>query len=219
MTQINLLPENLVPVKEKRRRKIVFNIKSPLLTVGGIIFILIFIWICLSISIAGRRKELSRIEGEWQTVRPLLMELEELVQRKKQLEDKLIVLRVFLGRKILWSEKLSQLRNIISEQTWLTSISSKEGKKEEEEFLNIKGAVTSLKGESMLTTMAEFVGRIKEDRIFFQDFQGLELKNVKKSNVGGIDVMTFELILRLNAVKNDGSNDQLIKQTPLERGQ
>lgn len=197
MAQINLLPEDLVAMKGKGGIKKVMEMKKLLLLLGCLLLIFVSSGVGLSVAINNKKTDIAKIEDQWQQVKPLLKEQEELVVRKKQLDGKLMVLETLLGRELLWSKKLAQLRDIVPEQLWFTALSLKEKEKEKRQSLHIKGGVTSLRGESMLATLAEFVGHIKENKVFFEDFQGVELKDVKKATIEKMDIMTFELIFNV----------------------
>lgn len=220
MIEINLLPESMRKEKKEWPKEIL------LFFIGGfLIGILILAWIFSSIQIIVVNGRLSHLEREWKELLPVTEETSALMEKKQQLEERVMIVETLTKGRLLWAKKLNQLSNLIPEGVWLSSISleskvemvpSKQpvkakGKggsdetqaqasvsmeKKETKVLVIRGSTVSLKkGEEIVDLVGAFINRMKEDESFFKDFSSIELGPGQRGAIGGVDIWNFELSL------------------------
>lgn len=212
MALINLLPRSLKKTKPLQKKDIesqivqlrtgIFSGKFVLITISLFTSILILLFIQGII----KERVLSSLEKKGQILRSDYRKIEGLNKRKKELNDELTFLKGIVGTKILWSEKLYLINQIIPAQVWLTnlSIESKEIKIDKTlpntenlpEFqtvknLLIKGSATSLVEAEIIPTITQFVELLRKDTLFSQDFPDLKLDQLQSEKKGNFLVMNF----------------------------
>jgi hypothetical protein len=61
----------------------------------------------------------------------------------------------------------------------------------------MRGVAASTHGEEMLSLIGEFMKALKDDALFFKDFESIELGDVRRDKVGNSEVMKFELSCKM----------------------
>lgn len=179
--QINLLPEQL---KKKKTTQVIQDIKKLILSFVVVWLILGSLWLILTLTIGGFKKKLSKIDVDSKTTESLLKDIDTLIQHKKELNEFLIFLKQHFKKGISWSEKLTSLASLVPEEIWLNEIFLRKEKKEEKEntFLDVWASVGYLKtDEEMLDKINSFAELIKNDNVFFKDFDNLSLFEIRKA--------------------------------------
>jgi len=101
----------------------------------------------------------------------------------------------YLKREIIWSEKLSQLCNLIPQEIWLTQLSfEKKGMGVSDLYsLSLKGSLIPQEKTSPIGTLSKFINQLKEDEAFSGDFQNLILSDSRTETKHNVEIMTFTI--------------------------
>lgn len=189
MAKINLLPpefkgtQKIPAVPVSKVPKIIFSL--------GIIFL--FIGVYLRINIIFQRKSLNRIIEEYKNTQELNKKLVSIKLELNNLEEEINFLKVYLKRDINWSEKLIQLRDIIPEEVWLNQLSFEKKFAGTTEIKNliVKGKLIAPEKASPISALSVFVNKLKQDPLFFTDFENLILVDFHTESYKNIEVMSF----------------------------
>lgn len=117
MIIINLLPENLRPIK-----------RTPLPHMLSVLVMLLAIaalgglFISVTGQIAGKEAELAKAEQELSGLSAIVEEYNALSAKKQQLEDKISVIQEILSDRIIWSEQLHRLSELTPDNFWYQRI-------------------------------------------------------------------------------------------------
>ncbi|MCM8801647.1 MAG: hypothetical protein NC912_06615 [Candidatus Omnitrophica bacterium] len=189
MARINLLPAEFRRIQKQptlsvsKIPKIIFSL--------GIIFLVV--GISLRISTLFQRKSLNRIIEEYKNTQELNKKLVSIKLELNNLEEEINFLNNYLKRDINWSEKLSQLRDIIPEEVWLTYLSFEKKSLGTASFktLLLKGKLIIQEKVSPVSALSIFVNKLKQDPSFFANFENLTLVDFHTETYKNIEVMSF----------------------------
>jgi len=117
MIIINLLPENLRPIKRTPLPHLL-SLLVLFLSLGA----LAFLFVSKTAEIAGKRSELKAAEAELEGLRDIVEEYNALSAKKQQLENKINVIQEILSDRIIWSEQLHKLATLAPENFWYKRI-------------------------------------------------------------------------------------------------
>ena len=117
MIIINLLPENLRPIKRTPLPHLL-----SLLVLFVALGALAFLFVSKTAEIAGKRGELQAAEAELEGLRDIVEEYNALSAKKQQLENKINVIQEILSDRIIWSEQLHKLATLAPENFWYKRI-------------------------------------------------------------------------------------------------
>lgn len=150
-----------------------------------------------------RKKSLSHIISQYQQAEILVRKINVLKLEQNRLTQQLKLFNGYLKRDVLWSEKLSQLRNLIPQEVWLTELSFKKQpvKDSGSGNLYLKGGLILQEKTSSIGTLTNFINRLKEDQDFFADFDNLILADSQTETRKNIEIMTF--IIEMPFKKNE----------------
>lgn len=197
MIEINLLPEEL-------RNKIVKANKPESVPGAGLepkhfllIIPLIFAFLLSAQLIAGltgivRFSRLNALNGKWKSLSSDRKALEEFSDKYSLVSGDEQVIQQLLRDRIIWSEKLNKLSLYLPSGVWFEELSANQKE------LVLKGAVISLNKEE-LNLINQFIARLKNDPVFFKDFNTLELGSAQKNTLGSYDITEFNLNSTLKA--------------------
>lgn len=120
-------------------------------------------------------------------------------EEQQRLMDDIILLKGYLKRGIVWSDKLTQLRGLIPERVWLTrfSFQKKSDKNSGTDKLSLKGGLFPEEDKNPLETLSQFVNNLKSDAAFFSDFSNLVLVDSRSELKGSDEIMTFAIDMPL----------------------
>lgn len=150
-----------------------------------------------------RTKNLSRITGQYQQAENVSRKMNMFRQEQIKLNRELNFLNGYLKKDILWSEKLSQLRNLIPQEAWLTELFFKKQfvKDSVSPILYLKGGLIPEGRASSIETLIKFINQLKEDQEFFADFDNLILADSQTETRKNIEIMTFIIEMSLKKDK------------------
>lgn len=201
MIEINLLPEEMRKVKLIREMRFL-NKKSLIIGLGCLV--LFHIFLCTLAASSERR--MVRLEQNWQDMgsqRKIIMALK---QELSEINKKIPLIEGLISNRILWSEKLNLISNLLVGGVWLTNLSLVEKQvstAETSQLLIIKGSAASRTQEEP-ALIGKFMQNLKEETVFARDFEEIELGPIKKRRIGKTEVMDFILICRFKADKAKG---------------
>jgi Tfp pilus assembly protein PilN len=184
LIEINLLPENIRPKKDKTLTVSSKQVLSYLF-IGAVILVAINLIILslsfsLRVNIFGLNKKLSKIQ-------PQLQKMQEAERQLQQSQEKMRLAQNLVLNRILWSQKLNIIADTLAQGAWLRYIGVKQNS------FNMDGSCVSLKGEE-INIIKNLIDTLKEDANFFRDFDNLELKSVQRRLIGGIEVVDFNFV-------------------------
>lgn len=88
--------------------------------------------------------------------------------------------------RIIWSEKLNKLSLNLPAGVWFSQLSA--NKKE----LILKGKVISLSKDE-LGLIKQLIDNLKDDPLFYRDFNSIEMVSAEKKNIGSYEVTEFSI--------------------------
>ncbi len=198
MIEINLLPEEL-------RNKVV-KLKKPeaATTTAGLEakhFILLIplvfgILICVQLIIGAlsltKSVQAQMLVGKWKSLETERKALQEFNDKYNLVSEDSQTIQQLMRARVSWSEKLSSLSLNLPSGVWFEEllINSKE--------LVLQGAVVSLNKEE-LSLIKQLIDNLKNDPVFFKDFNNLEMGSAQKKTFGSYDITEFTLNATLKA--------------------
>jgi len=190
MIEINLLPEEL----RKKKTEPSFNLnieaeKLKFLIAGGVIGILIFIIITLSLGSFIRNAQVKELLAREKNFSSKLSKVDSVNKEIAVLKSKMTTLDQLTKRKFLWAEKLNQISDLVLPGIWFTHIYT-----DTENRLIIEGSVVS-KSEEAMAFVGKFMKNLKDDQMFFKDFSNIKLESVQRKNTEERDVVEFKIAL------------------------
>lgn len=195
MATINLLPgakkHFRIPKKEKPKDPPkLAKISIPLWPPAAAISFLLLIWITLFLQAKFKEITLRSLNEKNLNLKTVFLELDILKKKKDELNNKLSFYQNTFQNKFNWAEKLSLIRQVIPAHLWLTSIytETKAGK-----TLIIKGSATSTVESEIITSISEFVDRLKKEPSFSKNFEEIKLGPMISEKKGNLNVMNFSL--------------------------
>lgn len=180
MIEINLLPEELKVKKETTTKfsSILFTSTIILLTILVIINIYI-----ISLTTV-KNIQFKALNKKWQDLEPQRQRLEKFKKESDVLSEDARAIQQLIGHRIVWASKINRLSLLLPSGVWFNEISSNN-----KNFI-LKGSVISLKKEEM-SLINSLLTNLKEDKLFFSDFQTIDLTSVQRRLMGGYEVVDF----------------------------
>lgn len=195
MIKINLLPEDL-----KKQRVIVP--KMPLAATGIVMALLLFIWFThVSNNLFDKEAQLKNLESKWSEILELKEEYGNYKDRLESLQERSKIVNYLMADRIIYSQKLNELSELVGQGIWFT------GLKLEDDKLEIAGSAYSA-GKNEEAIVGNFMNRIKNHTGFFEDFDDIELKIIrrKEEEVEHIDFVLY-CWLKQQEVKDESAED------------
>jgi len=198
LKKINLLRSSLS--KEKFSfSSIEFNLQLlpvVLFLLSGIFFLFS---LGLNIHIFLQKKGLENIIAQQKKINEIVENTKLEKAKQQMLRDDIALLKGYLKRNVVWSDKLSQLRGIIPERVWLTQFSFQEKRDLDSGIgkLSLKGALFPDENNNPLETLSQFVNTLKSNAAFFSDFSNLVLVDSRTELKGSDEIMTFAIDMPL----------------------
>ncbi|MBU3959114.1 MAG: hypothetical protein KKE91_04585 [Candidatus Omnitrophica bacterium] len=184
MIEINLLPEEL----KLKRKKTGQEIKSrQILSLIPLFFvILLIIHTFLAGVLIVKNLELKILRDKWQVLTPQRQLVQDYKKKYAGFSENARLIQQLISRRVNWSRKLNSLSLNLPSGVWFNDISITPG-----EFI-VRASVVSLQKEEMLL-INKFIDSLKEDEVFFKDFNNLELTSAQRKIVSGYDIVDFIL--------------------------
>lgn len=188
--ELNLLPEELVPVK--------YNIqKITAITIPIAICILGLVYLLQLPSIAKLKKEIDIAESK-KTLSPGLdlsaKSMDELNALKTTFQQKRDILTAYTRNRINWHEKLLRLAGIMPKETWITRLTIGDpigipGSR----LLILKGSTYTKDPLNEIKLTNNFSKGLKEDSGFMRGFKKLNLGTIKKGQIENHEIANFDI--------------------------
>ena len=190
---------DLLPVEFRKKKKIsferVFNTKLILVVLGSLILFHLFIHLAAVVS----TKRLGRLARSRENLSSQAEQVDQLKAELAKINKDIPLIEQLTANRVLWSEKLSRINNLITGGIWLKELVLEKQKAETKDkpaaFLIIRGSAASrTKDEPAL--IGRFMQNLKEDASFSADFAEIELGPIKKRQIAQTEVMDFILLCR-----------------------
>lgn len=188
MIEINLLPEELR--KRKSEPSFSLNIeaeKLKFLIGGGATGLLVLIVVVFSLSSFIRGTQIKRLLARENNFSGKLLQINSVNKEIAVLKSKMATLDQLTKRKFLWAEKLNQLSDLTLPGIWFTHIYT-----DTENRLIIEGSVVS-KSEEAMAFVGKLMKNLKDDQLFFKDFNNIKLESVQRKNKEERDIVDFKI--------------------------
>ncbi len=194
MIEINLVPPQLRKIKKSRTLSNE-GIKVPrgtlLVMGGGLIGFLIFLNLIFLICIFLKMKQNNRLISQYEKLKPEGDKYESIRAEMQILSEQLkFVESVWDENKISWANKLNIISDHVPRELWLTKVAM-EGKN-----IFIEGSAVSHDKSEMFQVHA-FISSLKEDMVFMQQFEDLELGKIQRSKTSDVDVVRFSITAKI----------------------
>lgn len=192
MIEINLLPLEL----RKKTKKVDFKVqifsKVTLLqvfavTMGSLFIIHLLLTAVLTLKAMSR----ARLDRQWQEIKPQKEQIDILKKDMQMMEDKLKTIQQLTTKsKIIWSEKLNIVSDVMPNGVWLRRIFLSGNN------LEIEGSAASKRGEEMIL-VSRFVNNLKKDNRFYLDCQDIAVGSIQRRKIGHIELVDFVINVSL----------------------
>ena len=192
MAIIDLLPAALGGFKKSKptKGKLPPNLKKFRFIPILITILLAGNWMLLAVKAQATEKTRKDLDSKLQDFQVAFQKLEELTKNKKELEEKIGLYKGAFEKRVSWSEKLSLVGSSLPEQIWLTQVYTE---KRPANTLVIKGSATSMIETEIINSVSQYLGRLKENSSFSNDFSEITLGSMVAEKRGNLTIMNFGL--------------------------
>ncbi|MCK4422989.1 MAG: hypothetical protein KAV18_02840 [Candidatus Omnitrophica bacterium] len=216
MIEINLLPIELRKKTHKAISAGGLGLPKRLMINTGIIvlFFLVSAHIALSITAMIKKGQADDLRLEWQILQPAKQNADGHIRQIQALKAREKLIKSASGVDVIWAGKLNCISDLIPAEIWLTGITLNErqrvikpgqirglnaraaagGKSDTQQILTVNGIVESKHSSKMLSPVGRFIKSLENEPLFFNDFEEIELGDVKRREINERNVMSFELI-------------------------
>ena len=200
MIEINLLPDEL---KKQHRKKEPMEIdvsRIPWRLIGIICVVaLIALQALGGLLLAVKTNSLKGLDIKLQELDPNYKVAQSLKLEMRQLNSKLSAINELTSKSIIWSKKMSDLSQVVTEGIWLNELAllTSQGPKNEQTMLLTGSAISYPEGEEA-AILANFINSLKSHLGFFESFQDIQLDSSQMRKIGTVDVMDFKIICFFN---------------------
>lgn len=187
MIEINLLPEELRIKKKIVRMDPRTIIYIPPLILG----LLLLLHLYLIAALFVKTSFLRILDNKAKELEPKRKIVESFKKEQNVLLENMKTIQAFNSQRISWAEKLNRLSLDLPAGIWFTEVSIAN------KNFTLKGSVVSLQKEE-LDLINKFFDNLKNDTLFFKDFNTLELNSMQRKVIAVYDVVEFILSGKLN---------------------
>lgn len=193
MVKVNLL--SLETNKTKDAGPPITNIQWLPRALLSLIIIFFSIAVYLRLVTVYQKKGLREAIKQYEEAEALAKKVKTLKEELDKLNGELNLFADYLKREIAWSEKLSELRNLVPQEIWLTQLSfeKKEAGTVSLSSLFLKGSLIPQEKTSPIGTLSKFINQLKEAQEFSGDFQNLILSDSRTETKHNVEIMTFTI--------------------------
>jgi len=185
LIEINLLPRQMRIKRDDKLGLILFIASAALV-------ILVMLNVCVVSLTAVKEFQLGRLKKKWDGLAKQREKVNQALKLSSNLSQDAKVIQQLLGSKVSWSFKMSRLSQLLPAGIWFNQFSFKGTS------LALLGSVISLKKEEM-ALINSFLNNLKQDKLFFADFDNIELTSVQRRVFGGYEISDFVLSGRLKS--------------------
>ena len=154
MIRVNLLPYHLRPI----RRSPVPYILSALVLVAAIVA-MTAAFLAIQLQIADARGQLAKHQEEYDALREVVAEYNNLIDKKEILAKKIATIQEIVSERIIWSRQLFNIARLTPDNVWYSGITEDEKvsrekrlvynektKKEEEKIVRVTRRILKVEG-------------------------------------------------------------------------
>ena len=145
----------------------------------------------------GKERQLAAIRKQVENIKLAYKKIDELNKKKKELNEVMASYDAAAKETMKWSEKAILIHKLMPPQIWLTSISSESSGAAK--ALVVRGSATSLIEADIISSITQFVTNLKENQMFFNDFDDIKLGALQSNKKGNISYMSFSLYCKFKA--------------------
>lgn len=185
MILINLLPPEIRP-KEKHPVDLSAIPLTKFFVMG--LAVILSLQILSGLTLKSQSRSLKHLEHQWAQVLPIKIEMDRLKELLKNTRKRVDLLQEMMKRDILWSAKLNQLSDSLTQGIWLRRLSM------DERDLKIDGSVAAQGQETAFT--GRFIAALKNNAAFMESFDEIELLTLDQKQSQDNNVFNFTLICR-----------------------
>lgn len=195
--EIELLPPKAIPAPTKQ----IQFLKTLLLEGVGTLIVLIAVFSILSHRVETKKAMVERVKAKRPVVQVTSLSKEQLEKRKLALAQKMHLYQRLLDNRVFWTKKLSQLGSILPKGAWVTYLRLEDYSGDEfsphdvTSRLVVKGSVYASDKSEELKIPSQFLTAIQQNQDFFEGFTEGKLVSVKRDEVEGVGVTSFEILL------------------------
>jgi len=188
MIEVNLLPKEL----RKPARRV--NIELPdvkfVPIAIGLVALIIFIQLMLSIAVNTKRHRVVALAKKWHDLKPKKAEALLMDKQVNALSDRLNSISDIKETSVSWARKLNALSDSLIPGMWFTSFTLEDDSGRR--YLSIKGNISSFwKDETAM--IGKFMKTLKENRNFAKDFEEIKLDTIQQKTLKDAEVMDFSI--------------------------
>ena len=193
MIEIDLLPN------QKRQKKLIpyerlFKGSLVFIVLGSLVILHLFLH---TINCVGTIR-LNRLQKSWESLSDKKAGLDQLNAELTKINQKVPLIEQLISNRVLWSEKLSRINDLIIPGIWLNEIilereNVKIAQQQSTKYLVIRGSAASRTKEAP-ALIGRFMQNLKDDSSFSADFAEIELGPIKKRQIRETEIMDFILI-------------------------
>lgn len=194
MVKVNLLKPELATVRNALTLKFgsgklqrILLLFSLIIFLSGIV--LMFYNYC-------QKSSLLKISSKYAEAEKLKKEVHSLTKEKEKLTSAISLLSGYLKREIIWSEKLDQMSDLLSQEAWLTKLSY-ENRSGSNASLNLSGGIIAQGKLSPIGILSDFVNQLKANKEFSADFDMPVLTDLRSETKSGAEIMVFSIEMPL----------------------
>jgi len=185
---INLLPESetikSVSINKIIKRSATAILCSILLVASAAVY--------LSVKINVTNSEFKKLESKFKDYTELQRAVKGLDQDLTFLNGEATLITEKLSRRLIWSEKLLILAQIMPEAMWLKTITANK-----QNEMHLKGLLLPLVAERRpLAILSDFIKQLKEDQGFFMGFSEISLVDVKTIKANEREILEFNILIK-----------------------
>lgn len=189
MKKVNLLKPELGGIKKTFIPKFLFGRIQKFLLLLGLISFLMGIFII--IQNIYQKKYLYQIDNQYSEAEKLKQQIGVLSQEKDKIDKEINLLDGYLKREIIWSDKLSRMRNLIPKEAWLAKLSYEKRPGKEQSSLYLAGGIIPEQKENAISVLSNFINQLKENREFSSGFDNPVLSDVRTEVKDNMEIMAF----------------------------
>lgn len=195
MIEINLLSEELKGKYEGKTKKSAvpfsawlanFKVKYFIYLIPLALAVLICTHIYLGLMYFVKTGMLRQLANKWQGLEQQRSELDVFNAEYMAISEDAKAIQQISQSRINWAQKLNLLSLGLPSGIWFNEINVSP-----KEFI-LQGTVVAFQKEE-LVLINKLISNLKNDPVFFKDFNSLELSSVQKKTVGSYDIFDFIL--------------------------
>lgn len=208
MIELNLLPKELRT--KKKRQTVQQGPRMPIFHLAACIMaVLVTVNLLISLLVMNNKGLLKTLNGKWDQMEPQREKTSKVASEIASLQKKVTAVRKIAKPDLAWTKLLSGLNQAVIPNVWLSEFILKfreEGGRrgapktvsELPETLDITGYALG-SSESATALVGKFITSLKRNTDFSEYFDGIELKNMRGSEIADEEVMMFELECKFKA--------------------